>query len=110
MGPVSKDDVMKALKNVLLEDPARRKKEYACMLVFDIKVLPDAVKFAEENQIKIFEADIIYNLFDKFMDFVSKIKEERKLKEAQDAIFPCVLKPVKFFNTKEPLIMGVDVV
>ena len=40
------------------------------MLVFDIKVLPDAVKFAEENQIKIFEADIIYNLFDKFMEFV----------------------------------------
>jgi len=50
VGPVSKDDVMKALKNVLIEEPTRRKKEYnyilinrfACMLVFDIKVLPDA--------------------------------------------------------------------
>lgn len=42
---------MKALKNVLLEDVNRRKKEYilifyyfryACMLVFDVKILPDA--------------------------------------------------------------------
>jgi translation initiation factor 5B len=27
VGPVSKDDVMKALKNVLLENPDKRKKE-----------------------------------------------------------------------------------
>jgi len=27
VGPVSKDDVMKALKNVLLENPEKRKKE-----------------------------------------------------------------------------------
>lgn len=27
VGPVSKDDVMKALKNVVLEDPNKRKKE-----------------------------------------------------------------------------------
>jgi len=29
-------------------------KEYACMLVFDVKVMPDATTFAEENDIKIF--------------------------------------------------------
>lgn len=51
---------MKALKNVLLENPERRKKEYtiiyiyiinrfACMLVFDIKVLPEAKEYAEVN-------------------------------------------------------------
>jgi translation initiation factor 5B len=49
VGPVSKEDVMKAMKSLLSEIPDRRKKEYACMLVFDIKVLPDGLKFAEEN-------------------------------------------------------------
>jgi hypothetical protein len=28
VGPVSKDDVMKALKNVILENPEKRKKEF----------------------------------------------------------------------------------
>jgi translation initiation factor 5B len=86
---------MKALKNVLLEDVNRRKKEYnfilfryACMLVFDIKVLPDAQKFAEENSIKIFEANIIYHLFDRFMEYIKSVKEERKKKEAADVVFP----------------------
>jgi len=49
VGPVSKEDVMKAMKATLSEIPERRKKEYACMLVFDIKVLADAQKYAEEN-------------------------------------------------------------
>jgi len=40
---------MKALKNVILENPEKRKKEYACMLVFDIKILPEAREYAELN-------------------------------------------------------------
>ncbi|CAD8106174.1 unnamed protein product [Paramecium primaurelia] len=109
VGPVSKDDVMKALKNVLLEDVNRRKKEYACMLVFDVKILPDAQKFAEENQIKIFEANIIYHLFTKFTEFIKQVKEERKKKEAADVVFPSLLKIVRIINAKEPLILGVEV-
>lgn len=107
VGPVSKDDVMKALKNVVLEDPNKRKKEFvflnkiifisfffrfACMLVFDVKVLADAYKYAEEFQIKIFEANIIYHLFDQFLKYVDNCREERKKQEARDIVFPSVLK------------------
>ena len=42
VGPVSRDDVLKALKAVITEDESKRKKEYCCMLVFDVKILPDA--------------------------------------------------------------------
>jgi translation initiation factor 5B len=42
VGPVSKDDVTKATKSLIADEPAMRKKEFACMLVFDVKVLPDA--------------------------------------------------------------------
>jgi translation initiation factor 5B len=41
------------------------------MLVFDIKVLQDAQKYAEENEIKIFTANIIYHLTDYFAKYVS---------------------------------------
>ncbi|KAJ6265608.1 glycosyltransferase [Bipolaris maydis] len=73
-------------------------KEYAVMLCFDVKVDKEAKAFAEEIGVKIFEADIIYHLFDK--------KEESKML----AVFPCVLKPVAVFNKTNPIIIGVDVV
>lgn len=38
---------MKAMKATLSENPEKRKQEYACLLVFDIKVLADAQKYAE---------------------------------------------------------------
>jgi len=42
VGPVSKEDVTKAMKALLADEPNMRKKEFACMLVFDVKVLADA--------------------------------------------------------------------
>ncbi len=43
------------------------------MLVFDIKVLADAEKFAEENSVRIFSANIIYHLFDMFKKYVAEV-------------------------------------
>ena len=62
IGPVSKEDVTSAMKSLLLEDVTERKKEFACILAFDVKILTDAREFAIENSVKIFEADIIYHL------------------------------------------------
>lgn len=61
------------------------------MLAFDVKVLPEAQYFADHNGIKIFTANIIYHLFDKFKAYVGQIKEDRKLKEGKGANFPCIL-------------------
>ena len=41
IGPVHKKDVLKAMKS-LVATSAGVNKEYACMLVFDDKVMPDA--------------------------------------------------------------------
>jgi len=43
-----------------------KKPEYAVMLCFDVKIDPDARKEAQLLNIKIFEANIIYHLFDQF--------------------------------------------
>jgi len=47
-------------------------KEYATVLAFDVRVEPAAAKFAEENNIKIFTAQIIYHLFDNFTEYAAE--------------------------------------
>ncbi|KAL5983084.1 hypothetical protein ACLOJK_017164 [Asimina triloba] len=105
IGPVHKRDVMRA--SVMLE----RKKEYATILAFDVKVTPEARELAEETGVKIFIADIIYHLFDQFKAYIDNLKEEKKKEAAEEAVFPCVLKimPNCIFNKKDPIVLGVDV-
>lgn len=103
IGPVFRKDVLRA--GIMLE----KAKEYAVMLCFDVKVDKDAKAYAEEIGVKIFEADIIYHLFDKFTAHMKQLEEQRKEESKMLAVFPCVLKPVAVFNKKDPIIIGVDV-
>ena len=77
--------------------------------MFDIKVLADAQKYAEENGITIFTANIIYHLTDMFTNYVAKVKKERAEKEGKEAVFLCVLKQVQTFRKSDPIVLGVDV-
>lgn len=60
IGPVVKKDVMKA--SVMLEHDS----QYAVILAFDVKTDRDAQELADHVGVRIFSADIIYHLFDKF--------------------------------------------
>lgn len=91
IGPVHKKDILKAMKNLIGTAHGGVKKEYACMLAFDVKVMPDATQFAEENDIKVFTANIIYHLFDSFTEYVAKCKQDRKNDKGNKAVFPCIL-------------------
>ena len=110
IGDVSKNDLLKILTPFVQDDNKCKKKEYLTLLAFDVKLLPDAIKFAEEYNIKIITAKIIYHLFDGFMKHVDYIQEERKKEEGKKAVFPCILKQVEVFNKKDPIILGVDIV
>ncbi|VFQ87332.1 unnamed protein product [Cuscuta campestris] len=104
IGPIHKKDVMKA--SVMLE----KKKEYATILAFDVKVTPEARELADEYGVKIFIADVIYHLFHQFKAYIDHLKEEKKKEVADEAVFPCRLKILPHvFNTKDPIILGVDV-
>nr|KYP50553.1 Eukaryotic translation initiation factor 5B [Cajanus cajan] len=105
IGPVHKKDVMKA--SVMLE----KKREYAAILAFDVKVTPEARELADELGVKIFIADIIYHLFDQFKAYIDNIKEEKKREAADEAVFPSVMKilPNCIFNKKDPIVLGVDI-
>ena len=41
---------------------------------------------------KVFEANIIYHLFDQFTEYVKQVEEERKREALKAVVFPCLLK------------------
>ena len=48
------------------------------MLCFNVKVLPDALKFAKENNIKLIQKDIIYHLVEDFNKHAEEIKKRQR--------------------------------
>ena len=107
VGNLNKKDVIKL--QIKHSEDENVKKEEMVILCFDNKVVPEAQQFADENGIKIFVDDIIYHLFDKYIEYKKQCELERKKEKEKEAIFPCCLKTVMFINKKDPLILGVSV-
>ena len=103
IGNVHKKEVMKASTQL------ERQVEYATILAFDVKIVPEALQIAEHMGVRIFTADIIYHLFDMFTKYMEEIRNNKRAAVANDAVFPCVLEilPNCIFNSKSPLIVGV---
>jgi translation initiation factor 5B len=105
IGPVFKKDVTRA--SAMLE----KRKEFAAILAFDVPVEKEAREMAEDAGVTIFTADIIYNLFDMFMEHMANQKKMRQEEVKDEVVFPCVLKILQehIFNKKDPIVLGVDV-
>ncbi|KAF5100153.1 hypothetical protein D0Z00_001360 [Geotrichum galactomycetum] len=104
IGPVYKRDIMRA--TAMLE----KAPEFALMLAFDVKIDKEAEQYAQEQGIKIFSADIIYHLFDSFTAYQKELLEKKRRENADQAVYPCVLKTIQIINKRNPMIIGVDVV
>ncbi|XP_051166565.1 eukaryotic translation initiation factor 5B [Leptopilina boulardi] len=105
IGPVVKKDVMKA--SIMLEHDS----QYATILAFDVKIERDAQELADSIGVKIFQADIIYHLFDKFTAYREELKQRKREEHKHIAVFPCKLKilPQFLFKTRDPIVAGVMV-
>ncbi|KAL7512647.1 hypothetical protein ACHAXN_010731 [Cyclotella atomus] len=86
--------------------------EYATILAFDVPIEQAAREQAEEVNVKIFTADIIYHLFDQFTRHMEHLTEKRREEAAAIAVFPSIIKilPQHIFNQKDPIIVGAEVV
>ena len=106
IGPISKRDVIQA--SVMLE----RKREYAVILAFDVKLTPNGAQMAKELGVRIFSADIIYHLFDQFTNYIKELRDKDTEVKRKEAIFPCIVRiiPQYIFNRSNPILVGVDVV
>ncbi|KAL5460056.1 hypothetical protein EMCRGX_G033474 [Ephydatia muelleri] len=105
LGPLHKKDVMKA--SVMLEHDS----QWAVILAFDVKVEREAQEYADTVGVKIFTADIIYHLFDKFMKHRQDLIDQKRKEFESIAVFPCKLRimPNCIFNTRDPIVVGVMV-
>jgi len=87
------------------------KREYACILAFDVKVMPEAREFSEKQGVRIFEADIIYHLEDMFQKYLEEVASDKQNSLADKVIFPCLLTilPDHIYKTRNPIVVGVKV-
>lgn len=81
------------------------------ILAFDVKIERDAQELADSLGVKIFSADIIYHLFDRFTEYQDRLKQQKRDEFKHIAVFPCKLRilPQFIFNSRDPIVVGVSV-
>lgn len=105
IGDVSRRDVVNAsiVKN---EDPL-----HGVIIAFNVKVLPSAADELKSSELKLFSADVIYQLTEDYEQWL-KAAEERKQEEWLDAIIhPAKIRiiPKLVFRYSKPAIAGVEI-
>jgi len=84
IGPIHKKDVIKA--SIMKE----HRPEYATILAFDVPLTKEAADYAKELDVKVFTAEIIYHLFDKFTAYMADVRKKQQEEAALTAVFPMV--------------------
>jgi translation initiation factor 5B len=108
LGHIHKKDVVKI--HTIHANQGKPLKEHMTILAFDVKVLDEAESYAKTVGVKIFTADIIYHLFDKYIEYEKACIIERKKEKEKEAVFPVELKILQPINKKDPIIIGVEIV
>lgn len=106
VGQISKKDITEAVA-VRDYDPYN-----ACVLGFNVKILPDAQEEANNQGIRIFQNDVIYRLLDDFKEYYDKRKEDDKIKALSEVVFPgkAEIIPDFIFRRSDPVVIGVKIV
>ncbi|MBX0296362.1 translation initiation factor IF-2 [Haloarcula nitratireducens] len=84
---------------------------HEAILAFSVEVLDDARDLAEQEDVKLFEDDVIYQLIERYDDHVTGIEEAQ-----QEQILENITRPAKFrvlddhtFRQSDPAVVGVEV-
>ncbi len=105
VGDVSKRDVIEA-SVVKSREPLA-----GVILAFGVKILPDAEEEAANSCVQVFKEPIIYNLIDKYLEWL-KMKREAKIElELEKLVKPgkILVMPGFVFRRAKPAIFGVEV-
>jgi translation initiation factor 5B len=105
IGDVSRRDVVDA--SIVQKDNP----EFGVIIAFNIKILPSASEEIKATGVKLFSADVIYQLTEDYAEWTAAA-EERKRKEWIDAIIrPAKIRiiPKLVFRFSKPAIAGIEV-
>jgi translation initiation factor 5B len=105
VGDVSKRDITEA-SVVKSYDPL-----LGVVLAFNVRILPDAEEIALNIGVKIFREPIIYNLIDKYLDWLRSKRESRSEQEFEKLIKPGKIRvlPGYVFRRAKPAIFGIEI-
>jgi len=85
--------------------------QFRAILGFNVGVLADAATRAEEDDVRIFESDVIYQLVEEYEAYVEDIEQRQR-----EAVFENVMRPARFrlledhvFRQSDPAVVGVEV-
>jgi translation initiation factor 5B len=99
-----------APRDVRMAETADQAKHQA-ILGFNVEVLDDARGLAEQEDVKLFEHDVIYRLIESFEDHVTEIEEAQ-----QEQVLENITRPARFkilddhtFRQSDPAVVGVEI-
>ncbi|MFB6135068.1 MAG: translation initiation factor IF-2 [Halanaeroarchaeum sp.] len=103
VGDVAPRDVSVA---TTVEDEA-----YRAILGFNVDMLGDSARRAEENDVEVFRSDVIYELIEDYEAHVEAIEERQR-----EVVFENVIRPARFrilrdhvFRQSDPAVVGVEI-
>ncbi|CCW63677.1 unnamed protein product [Phytomonas sp. EM1] len=104
IGPIYKRHLVQVLSM------KRREPRFAVVLAFDVTVSEEAREVAAKNEITIFEAKVIYHLFDRFTEYIKNYEAQEKERLRSVAVFPVRLKIIDdAIHMTDPIILPVSV-
>lgn len=105
IGDVSRRDVIDA-SIVMQEDEL-----CGVIIAFNVKVLPSAAEEIKNTEIKIFSADVIYQLTEDYQEWIQETRERMKKEWFSAIIKPGKLRimPKLVFRQSKPAIAGIEV-
>jgi translation initiation factor 5B len=85
--------------------------KHEVILAFNVDVLKDAERRANEQGIRLFESDVIYQLVEEYEEYVAEIERSQ-----QEAVLDKIIRPSRFriledhtFRQSSPAVVGVEV-
>ena len=85
--------------------------KHETILAFSVDILDDAADLAKQEDVRIFEHDVIYQLIQDYEEFVEEMEREQ-----QDQILENITRPARFrvldghtFRQSDPAVVGVEV-
>jgi len=105
IGDVSRRDVIDA-SIVTQEDELS-----GVIIAFNVKILPSAAEEIKNTAVKIFSADVIYQLTEDYQEWIQEIRERKKKEWFAAIIKPGKLRiiPKLVFRQSKPAIAGIEV-
>ena len=111
--PIRLADVGDVSKRDITEVAVVKEREplYGAILAFNVKMLQDTEKEAENRKIPIFQHNIIYHLIDNYIKWMKSEQQDRLQKQLETLVRPGKIKILSgyVFRRAKPAIVGIEV-